>query len=283
VSAAPFVAVGFALGVPLMWAALLIGRRLGLLDLPTGIKVHRLPVPYTGGAAIAATLAVAWVVFDLPPAVLLGGLFIWVVGLVDDIRSLPPTVKLVLEIPPLIIGASTLGLEPLAITAAALVGAFLVNCFNVIDGLDGLAGGVAVISMLAILWATGSTVGAIAGLLVGALAAFLLFNLHPARLFLGDQGSLLLGYFLWILPLASAANQPDARDVIFGVLLWVFPLVNAAFVVSKRLIEGRALLAGDRGHLYDVLHRRIGLRRTLLACWSVAALSSIAATAVIQL
>jgi UDP-GlcNAc:undecaprenyl-phosphate GlcNAc-1-phosphate transferase len=266
----------------MMWAALLLGRRFGLLDLPTGIKVHRLPVPYTGGAAIAATLAVAWIVFDLPPAILLGGLFIWVVGLVDDIRGLPPRVKLLLEVPPLIIGASTLGLAPLVLMAAVLVGAFLVNCFNVIDGLDGLAGGVALISMLAILWATGTTTAAIAGLLVGAVAAFLLFNLHPARLFLGDEGSLLLGYFLWILPLAGVAKQPDARGLIFGVLLWGFPLANAAFVVTKRLIERRALLIGDRGHLYDVLNGRIGLRWTLLVCWAVAAFSSIAAAVVTQ-
>jgi len=281
VTAASFVAVGFALGLPLMWAALLIGRRFGLLDLPTGIKVHRLPVPYTGGAGIAATLAIAWVVLELPPAVLLGGLFVWLVGLVDDIRGLPPRVKLLLEVPPLITGASALGLAPLVLLVAVLVGAFLVNCFNVIDGLDGLAGGVALISMLAIL-STGTTTAAIAGLLVGAVAAFLLFTLHPARLFLGDEGSLLLGYFLWILPLAGVAKQPDARGLIFGVLLWGFPLANAAFVVTKRLIERRALLIGDRGHLYDVLHERIGLRWTLLVCWAVAAFSSIAAAAVIQ-
>src|SRR5439155_13541745 len=177
----------------------------------------------------------------LPPAVLLGGLFIWLVGLVDDIRSLPPRLKLLLEIPPLIVGVSALALEPLVLVVAVLVGVFLVNCFNVIDGLDGLAGGVALISLLAVLWASGPLASS-AGLLVGAIAAFLLFNLRPARLFLGDQGSLFLGYYIWILPLASFANKPETRTIVFGALLWGFPLVNAVFVVTKRLIERRALL-----------------------------------------
>lgn len=277
-----FVAVGFLLGLPLTWSALRVGRRVGLLDVPTGIKVHRLPIPYTGGAAIAATLSIAGIIFGLPPTVLLGGVFMWLVGLADDIRSLPPQAKLLLEVPPLIIGASALGLEPLVLIGAAVLGLVLVNCFNVIDGLDGLAAGVALISLLALLWVTGGALVAFAGLLVGATVAFLLFNLHPARLFLGDQGSLLLGYFLWILPLANFAEHREPRDLLFGIFLWGFPLANVAFVVTKRLIERRALLVGDRGHLYDVLHGRLGLRSTLLICWSVAALSSLVAAAVIS-
>jgi len=282
VSAAFFVAIGFLLGLPLTWAALYLGRRIGLLDIPKGIKVHRLPVPYTGGAAIAATLAISGIIFDLPPTILLGSFLIWVVGLVDDIRGLPPRLKLLLEVLPLIVGVSALGLEPLVLLAAVLAGVFLVNCFNVIDGLDGLAGGVALISLLALFFVTDRAVAASTGLLVGAIMAFLLFNLHPARLFLGDEGSLLLGYFMWILPLAILAKQPEARGVVFGALLWGFPLVNAVFVVVKRLIERRPLLIGDRGHLYDVLNQRLGLRSTLLVCWSVAGFSTVAAAAVIR-
>ena len=281
-SPALFVVIGFVLGLPLTWVAVYLGRRVGLLDIPTGIKTHHLAVPYTGGAAIAATLAISGIIFGLPPAVLLGGLFIWLVGLVDDIRSLPPRLKLLLEIPPLIVGVSALGLEPLVLVVAVLVGVFLVNCFNVIDGLDGLAGGVALISLLAVLWASGPSVASSAGLLVGAIAAFLLFNLRPARLFLGDQGSLFLGYYIWILPLASFANKPETRTVVFGALLWGFPLANAVFVVTKRLIERRALLIGDRGHLYDVLNERLGLRSTLLVCWSIAGLLAVAAAAVMR-
>ncbi|MDP9227248.1 MAG: hypothetical protein M3P18_26045, partial [Actinomycetota bacterium] len=124
------VAVGFIFGLPLVWSALHVGRRIGLLDVPTGIKVHQLPIPYTGGAAIAATLTVASIVFELPPPFLLGGLFIWFVGLVDDVLSLPPRTKLLLELPPLVIGASVLGLEPLVLIASVMIGLLLVNCFN---------------------------------------------------------------------------------------------------------------------------------------------------------
>lgn len=275
-----FAAVGFLIGLPLSWSALEVGRRVGLLDMPTGIKVHHRPIPYTGGAAFAAMLVITGAIFPLPPMVLLGGLFIWLIGLADDIRSLPPHLKLLLELPPLIVGASALGLEPLMFIGAIVVGVFLVNCFNVIDGLDGLAAGVAMISLLALLWSPSGSVVAIAGLLVGMSLAFLMFNLNPARLFLGDQGSLLLGYFLWVLPLADFAQFGGVRELLFGALLWVFPLANVAFVTTRRLVERRALLVGDRGHLYDVLNVRLGLRSTLLVCWSIAALASVAAAVV---
>lgn len=281
-SAFAFVGLGFILGLPLSWLALQVGRRVGLLDVPVGIKVHRLPIPYTGGAAIAVTLAIAGIILPLPATVLVGGLFMWLIGLADDVRSLPPQLKLLLEVPPLIVGASALGLEPPLFIGAIVVGVFLVNCFNVIDGLDGLAAGVAMIALLALLWSSNGTVVAMAGLLVGGSLAFLVFNLHPARLFLGDQGSLLLGYFLWVLPFANFADKREIRELLYGVLLWGFPLINVAFVLTKRLIERRALLMGDRGHLYDVLHMRLGLRSTLLICWTVAALSSIAAAAVMR-
>jgi UDP-GlcNAc:undecaprenyl-phosphate GlcNAc-1-phosphate transferase len=282
VSALIFVTFGFLIGLPLSWLAIHIGRRVGLLDVPHGIKVHRQPIPYTGGAAIAATLAIGALVFGLPPTILLGGLVIWLIGFVDDLRGLPPQIKLLLQLPPLIVGALDLGLEPQVLMVAVALGVFLVNCFNVIDGLDGLAGGVALISFLAMMSHTSATGVATAGILVGAISAFLVFNLHPARLFLGDQGSLLMGYFLWILNVANYAQNRDTRELLLGALFWGFPLVNAAFVLAKRLMERRALLVGDRGHLYDVLHARLGLRSTLIICWSITAISSIAAVALLD-
>jgi UDP-GlcNAc:undecaprenyl-phosphate GlcNAc-1-phosphate transferase len=271
--AADFV-LGVVLGVPLTWLAVRLGRRLQLLDVPVGIKVHRDPMPHTGGAAIIATMLIAELALGLPRPLLAGAFLMWAVGFVDDIRALGPRTKLLLEIVPLLVAAVPLGFEPPALLLTVAFGLFLVNAFNVIDGLDGLAGGVALISVLGLaLTIRSSEVIATAAVLAGALTAFLLFNLHPARIFLGDQGSLLLGFFLWILPLQQYATHRHVWAVLLGALVFLsFPLVNAVFVITRRLAARSALLVGRRDHLYDVLNARWGLRSTLLICWSIAAI-----------
>jgi len=275
--AANFV-LGTALGVPLTWLALHLGRRLELLDIPGGIKVHRDPVPHTGGAAIIAVMLVAGLVLGLPWPLLAGAFLMWGVGFVDDIRALGPRTKLLLETVPLLVAAVPLDFDPIVLLLVVALGLFLVNAFNVIDGLDGLAAGVALISALGLAVTSRSNeVVAPAAALAGALSAFLLFNLHPARIFLGDEGSLLLGFLLWVLPLQQYATHQDARALLLGPLVFLgFPLANAAFVVARRLAARSALLIGRRDHLYDVLNARWGLRSTLLICWSIAAVSMLA-------
>jgi UDP-GlcNAc:undecaprenyl-phosphate GlcNAc-1-phosphate transferase len=106
-----------------------------------------------------------------------------------------------------------------------------------------------------------------------------LFNLAPAKLFLGDQGSLLLGYLLWILPLSWLGAEGSLRVNSLWLLLWLFPIVNLGYVLGVRALSRRPLLRGDRSHLYDALHRRYGLRATLLVCWGVSVLGVLAAAA----
>ncbi len=267
--------VGFALGLPLLLLAILVGHRFGLLDHPSPIKPHLRAVPYTGGAAIVAAIVVAGLVARVPPGVLGGLLLMWLVGFIDDARGLPAGVKLAGELPALVVSGAALGMSiPIAIASIAL-GLVLVNAFNVIDGLDGLAGGVALPSLIVLAAAPGWG-GALAAIAVGAIVAFLCLNLRPARVFLGDQGSLVLGQLLWLVPLAFL--RLDASGPWAGwLLLWTFPFVNAAFVVIARIRARRNVLRGDRSHLYDALNRRLGLARTLVICWTIAALGAVGA------
>ncbi len=273
-----FAIAGFAGTLPLLLVALLVGRRTGLLDHPSPIKLHLRAVPHIGGAAIAASLAAAAAVAGVPLGVVVGIVAIWGAGFVDDVRGLPAQAKLAAELPAILLGALALGLDVPATAAATVLGLVLVNVFNVVDGLDGLAGGAALPSLI-VLAAAPAWGGPLAAAAAGAVCAFLLLNLHPARIFMGDEGSLLIGYLLWILPLAFLRTSSGAWHWLPWLLLWAFPLVNAAFVVSVRVRAKRSPLRGDRSHLYDVLDRRLGLRNALLVCWTIAAGGAVAAVA----
>jgi UDP-GlcNAc:undecaprenyl-phosphate GlcNAc-1-phosphate transferase len=274
--------VALIVGAVLAWVAILAGRRLALLDRPSAIKPHAHPIPYTGGAAILGTLIVIAPLVDSSPSLLLGAMLCWLVGAIDDVRGLSPVTKLGALVPALVIGSLAVELDPITRAAAVALGLVLLNAFNVVDGLDGLAAGAAAgpLALLAFVGA-GGPIGAVA---LGAVLGFLLFNLAPARVFLGDQGSLLLGYLLWILPLSWLGHQGSIRVsslwLLLWLFLWLFPIANMAFVLCIRARARRPLLRGDRSHLYDALHRRFGLRATLIVCWGVALLGVLGAAAV---
>src|SRR5438477_1172438 len=270
--------VAFIVGVPVALGVIPLSHRLGLLDRPGPIKPHARPIPYTGGSVIALVLVAVGVFFRLPLAPLLGAAAMWLVGFVDDTKRLPPALKLFAELPALAIGSFAVELSPLERLIGILVGLFLVNVFNVIDGMDGLAGGCAAIALVALL-VLGSPLSTVAQITLGVVVAFLIFNIPPARLFLGDEGSLVLGYVLWLVPLAALADAQSIRLLIAYVLTWSFPLVNAVFVIAARLRAGRPVLVGDRRHLYDVLFGQLGLRRSLVICWAVSAAGALMAAA----
>jgi len=272
------VCIGILLGIPISFVAVWIGVRWSLLDRPGAIKPHLRPTPYTGGAALLAVIVLGGLVFDVPLSALIGAAAIWLVGFVDDAHGLRPAWKLAATAVPLAIGVVALGIQlPMAVVAI-VVGMILVNAFNVIDGLDGLAAGVALFALLPLV-AMGYPLADLGAITLGAVVGFLVLNLHPARLFMGDEGSLLLGYVLWLLAVSLLVARPSPTSFAFAALMWAFPIVNAVFVLIKRARERRPLLAGDRGHLYDVLQSRYGLPVAVAICWGIAAAGSTLAAA----
>lgn len=270
--------LALTVGAALTRVAILAGKQLALLDRPSAIKPHSHPIPYTGGAAILGTLLLVGPVSGGSPSLLLGAALCWLVGAIDDIRGLSPAAKLGALSPALVIGSLAVDLDPITRAVAVALGLVLLNAFNVVDGLDGLAAGAAVgpLALLALVGA-GGLVGSVA---FGAVLGFLLFNLAPAKVFLGDQGSLLLGYLLWILPLSWLGHEGSIGVTSIWALLWLFPIANMAFVLWIRARARRPLLRGDRSHLYDALNRRLGLRGTLIVCWGVSLLGVLGAAAV---
>lgn len=284
-----------AFGIPFLLSlgltALLcpLALRLGLVDDPGGRKTHPRPVPLVGGIAIALALAgasgLAWALGGLPPSVaagiavrmpdlpwiLAGALAVFAAGLRDDLRDLGPWSKLGVQL----LAAATvavrvpearitaLGAGPLlqvAVTVAWIVA--ITNAFNFMDNMDGLAAGVAAVASIllaAIAFLTGRDLMAVFFLaLLGGLGGFLLFNLPPATVFLGDAGSLLVGFLLGVGAVLFTYDEAPRSLAPLGVPLLVFgvPLFDLVTVMAIRLREGRPLAAADRSHFS---HRLVAL------------------------
>ncbi len=255
--------------VPLVGTILLtplvgkLARRLNVLDAPGGHKTHHGATPYMGGLAVAGGLIVVGLVAAGASGQLLvivaGALVLGIVGLLDDVQSISPWIRL--------------GYEAAAATALWLVGiqaglfqtswldlpltivwvVAVTNAFNFIDNMDGIAAGVAAASALgiaAIASANGDfLVTSFALAVSGAALGFLRYNFPPARIYLGDAGSMLLGFLVAALILTlDLPVGPAAPRALSTVLLAGVPLFDLTVVVVARLRERRPLMRGSTDH-----------------------------------
>jgi UDP-GlcNAc:undecaprenyl-phosphate GlcNAc-1-phosphate transferase len=266
---------------------MLVGLTAGIL---TGIYYlggrHHLPSTFTwlfgvlAGGAIACFVGLVDDIFDIKPyQKILGQIVAAVILVAVGIRpslsfvtiylgvSIPENLEIVLGIPIVII---------------FVLGA--TNSLNLLDGLDGLCAGVTVIIAAALLmlaihlgtWGSskvgGDSVRVIVCLgLLGAVCGFLPFNRHPAKIFMGDAGSMLLGFIaaaLMILFAEKAVRWWMASVVVFGL-----PILDTSVALTRRLLNHRPLFVSDRGHIYDqMIDRGIPLKRTVALCYGLAGL-----------
>lgn len=261
----PFL-IAFVASAAAMPVFLVAGRAAGLVDRPSGdgLKIHARPVPLTGGVAVAigvvAGLPTAGPVpWWLPAAIALA----LAVGIVDDARSLPPWVRVVVQASAgvLLVGG---GLRPEPLGVLAGVGVILValactNAVNLMDGQDGLAGGLAAVAAAGfVMLAPGTEDRSLALAVCGALAAFLLWNRPPARVFLGNGGAYAVGVMLAVLASRTARSHwPSLLAAAVCLGPFAFELVST---VLRRSLRGRSLSMGDRGHAYDLAAELLGGR-----------------------
>jgi UDP-GlcNAc:undecaprenyl-phosphate/decaprenyl-phosphate GlcNAc-1-phosphate transferase len=263
------VTVAFVVTVLVGLAAVRLGPRIGFLDVPDEgpLKAHvRAAVPL-GGAAVFAGLHTGMIVagrFD--PWLLLSSTLLVALGLVDDRRGLDPVPRLVAQVGVAVLFAVG-AYGPRGLFWVLLVGALVVvsvNAVNLFDGLDGLAGSAALIACLGIS-AVGSireTGGGAALYLAAALVAFLLFNWHPARLFLGDHGAYVVGISLTA---SIAETSGDTVGLLTAVGVMGVFLVDLAATVFRRWRAGSRLFLGDRNHTYDrLMSRGLGVQTVVL-------------------
>jgi UDP-GlcNAc:undecaprenyl-phosphate GlcNAc-1-phosphate transferase len=263
-------------------------RRRGILARPSKDRWHRAPIALLGGYAItfsfAAVVAVT-VPLDTAWPLLAGPLLMFLLGAADDARGFRPTTKLVAQ---MVIAAGMIAVGPdTRITGLPVVDPLIVfvwivgvtNAFNLLDNIDGLAAGTAVIAALfylAVLAPAGPTpLGFAVAALAGAAAGFLVFNFHPASIFMGDSGSLFLGSFLAAAAIFAAPSLDSGVVPVAAIPLFILliPIFDTAFVTVTRKMAGRSPMHGGRDHLS---HRLVALgideRRAVLALYMLTAI-----------
>jgi UDP-GlcNAc:undecaprenyl-phosphate GlcNAc-1-phosphate transferase len=300
--------VGFAL---LITPVVILGAsKLKLFDSPDGARrVHEHPVPRLGGVAVYVSAAIAVILVFVATETLfikagpegdaqlrflmgavIGSAFLFLVGLVDDVRGLSPGAKALAQVAAATVawhyGATLdavalgygegvhIGILGVFISLVWIVGA--TNALNFIDGLNGLAGGIAVVG-----FATLSVAGLALGnrevilpsvAMTGALIGFLRYNYPKGRIFLGDSGSLSIGFLLSVLSMKASINSTGAVLVVIPLLAMFVPLTDGILAIVRRWLHHVPLSGADARHIHHrLLALGISQSRTALILWALAA------------
>lgn len=262
---------------------ILLIRKYKLYDVPDHRKEHAMPVPTMGGIAIMAGMMAAllfWFPFSNELALIyffFSIAVLFVLGIMDDLRDLSARYKFIIEI-----GLATLialsgiritsfeglfGITDLStsaqytVTIVAIVG--ITNAFNLIDGIDGLAGGLGFMSLMILgLFLTilqDANTALVAFALAGALLAFLYYNFNPARIFMGDTGSLVLGFVIAVLCIRllevnfASVNPLLNHAPVFITGIVMIPVFDTVRVFSIRIWNGKSPFVADRIHIHHIL------------------------------
>lgn len=271
------------------------------IDIPTdNRRMHHRPIPRTGGLAIFLAFLIATLSFCKPDrdlmTILVGGGTLVLLGMLDDIYRLNALVKLIVQVIVALFAVSqgvtinfigfggnyiSFGMWSVPITVFWIVG--LTNAVNFIDGLDGLACGVSVISSISlflVMLLSGSSVThcLITAILIGACLGFYPFNANPAKIFMGDTGALFLGYTLSILSVVGIFKTDMVLAFFIPLSIFGLPLADTAFAIIRRVAHHKSPFAADRGHLHHkLIDMGFGQRQSVRLLYAVCAILGISA------
>jgi UDP-GlcNAc:undecaprenyl-phosphate/decaprenyl-phosphate GlcNAc-1-phosphate transferase len=282
----------FSLVVALTPAARMLALRFAFVASPCQESGHPQQTPVLGGIAIVfSVIATLGLVGELPLWLLAGMLALLAVGVVDDAMALKPSRKLLAQ---LAVVAFFLWAAPAApeVTRSPLVNEGLagfwmiavINAFNLVDGLDGLAAGVGIAAMGAVgmvaYWSHDAALACAAIAAGAALAGFLLFNFHPASIFMGDSGALPIGFLLGALALQGAGLQQNSHlsRAVFPMLVILVPLLDTAIVTLSRLATGNPISRRGLDHSHHrLLMMGLSVPRAVAVSWTLAAIGALLA------
>ena len=270
-----------------------IAEFIGAMDIPNARKVHKVPIPRLGGLGIYAGFLLGYMIFGVHSvqmnAILIGSFIILVTGIFDDIKPVPAKWKLLAQT----VGASIVplyggillqdisafglyidfGILAYPITIIFIVA--IINCINLIDGLDGLSSGIASIYFL--------TIGVIAMLLnnsngldiiltfimLGSTLGFLVHNFNPAKIFMGDSGSMFLGYIIAVIALLGFKNI-TLTSFLVPMLLLAIPIMDTLFAIIRRIVNKKPIDEPDKEHLHhQLLNLNLSHRNTVLVIYFI--------------
>lgn len=268
-----------------------LANRFELLDLPDERKIHQDRTPTLGGAAIYFGFLVGVVIYVIFSAhrissdmvgILAGATIIFVFGVIDDTRGLSPLSKLFgqvlaagallvmgvqiqnLHIPWL--GMVSLSPELSAVISLIWVVAFM-NIINLIDGLDGLAAGITFIAALSMFFyivytGVGGVFGeaaVVSAIIAGTTLGFLPYNFNPAKIFMGDSGSMLLGFLLGAVTIQGVLKSIGAIAIAAPLMALAVPIFDTGMAIFRRVFKGRSITGADKEHIH---HRLLEMGHT---------------------
>lgn len=269
-----------------------IANHVGAVDVPDARKVHSKIMPRLGGLGIFFGFLVGYMLFGTPSAlmnsILIGSFIIVLTGVVDDIKPLPASVKffgqfiaalVVTLYGGILMNDATLfgyyfdfGFLTYPLSIFFILGC--INCINLIDGLDGLAGGVSAIYFL--------TIGIIATMqlslgldyvltfiMLGSVLGFLVHNFYPAKIFMGDSGSMFLGFIIAVIALLGFKNV-TFTSLLVPLLILAIPILDTAFAIVRRLLKKESISKPDKAHIHhQFLKRGFSHRTTVLMIYLI--------------
>lgn len=291
--------IAFAFTYFLVPVVSIMARRLGAVDKPdNNRKIHRKPTPRLGGIAIyagiisgvAASLLVLnsmnrtiFIDMKLLTAICIGSTFVMLLGSADDFLSLKPSEKylgqVIASVIAILFGINFSFLNlPVAGTVSLGFWSYLftifwitamMNMVNFIDGLDGLAAGVSAIAGVSFLFFLVSkqnlTLAILMAALVGGAIGFLKYNFHPAKIFMGDSGSLLLGYIFGVVSISGVLKSMSAFSLLVPLVIMGVPILDTFLAIIRRYFGGKPISEADSKHIHHkLLHRGLSHRTTVL-------------------
>ena len=274
--------------------------KIGAVDRPDNRKVHKKIMPRLGGLAIyiafmigcVGSMEITWDIFGI----LLGGTLIVALGVVDDVYQLPAKVKLLGQIAAACVLVifdiriewvnNPLGgyfyLDMLSIPFTIFWVISFTNVVNLIDGLDGLAAGVSAIASLTVILVSVQMgyfhVAILTAALAGAIIGFIRYNFNPATIFMGDTGSMFIGYMLAAISVYGAVKTAATIALIVPAIALGLPILDTAFAIMRRYVNGRPIFQPDKGHLHHrLLATGMSHKETVLFMYGITAVLCIGA------
>lgn len=278
--------------------------KIGAVDAPNHRKVHARIMPRLGGLAIYFAFLIGYIFLKVTTgfetqygtAILIAATIIVITGVIDDMREISAKAKMFGQLAAALVvvfvggiqiefinlpfgGTIDFGLLGIPLTILWIVG--ITNAINLIDGLDGLAAGVSTIAcitlaVMAMIMGNGFVI-AMASILAAASLGFLLFNFHPAKIFMGDTGALFLGFMISVIALLGFKNVTIISFIIPIIMLGV-PISDTFFAIVRRLRTGKKWSDPDKSHLHHcLLNQGFTHRQTVLIIYGIAAMFGLAA------
>ena len=295
------VAVAFIAALVLTPVAIRLANQFNIVDMPNHRKVHIKPTPRMGGLAIYAAFVLgtlALMVYTREVAALLiAATIVMTTGLIDDVKSISPKFKLLGQVLASLVlvragfyvgfitnpfdgGIISLGFWGIPLTILWLTG--ISNTINLIDGLDGLSSGVSAIAAIAtaiVCVSQGALLpAALAGVLAAAALGFLPWNFNPAKTFMGDCGSLLLGFLLGALALMGLSKGATIISIFIPLIILGIPVFDTTFAIIRRMFLRKPIFEADKMHLHhSLIALGMSQRQTVLIIYALSIVMGVCA------